>query len=832
MAPNRGPSFSSVKFSAEKPKIGDNKLILEFAKRFANSGFYVFPLYNSNSGPQKPYGWAGNKPKDDIDPKKIIHCTNIASEIDEWPELIQAGYNSTIVHYGVMGIGHFLFDIDNKNGKNGSAKFKEFREKFQLPQPKFVVKSKSGGYHLYYAKPGKLENHQIKSIANIAIAGEKYEGIDIRGDGGMVLGPTSDGPEDEWEAGTYRIIVGGPESDLSSVPERVVYPFLRTSITNDLDNLSEIAYDDSNVFDTLKRAEIPDSLSLGQRNEGFYIFLNAIKNKGFSKATAARMAGLLKAVTEEPETFDESVPLSDMLDRVFEVNSNNPSDVCNDLLNHGLYRLTSYRNKIMYVILNDNPYIDSRNPHDLQGMKQLLGRFARRVNTPEGKVKTVNPADLLDRKIDVANEAATIGFKPGGPDIFSLTSENGGKRYLNIWNDCTKFVNKAHIVDKYWDQFRFIMSRVFGPEGSEEYQLGIDFIAWILQMPGHKPSIAPFLMSSRRGVGKSLLFSVIQCIFGHNKLGDLQGRPYKVEEVSSRFFDPSGSSILMFDEVQFAVHRDMRRESTHFWRHLKNLVTAEVVPVEYKGGATVYLPNVSGVMLAGNTGSHFPIEEFDRRLWIIDNDPPVLVQGLVDDLFRLVKGQMQVSEREVALNTLQYKLLHHKISIDLDKIRAPMNEIKKEMYLSTLSDIEEWWMTHFDDNENLLATTPILSKSAIIYLIETSDRLMNTRYREDPEGTFRDLKRRGLLKPIRLQSNNYQTRNLNGVPLVQASGDIMENTKREVLYTTRQHGDFNVESNETVVQAYIQNLHTIKRHRERIVKNRGSVAMQLEKESQ
>lgn len=803
--------------------------VLSIAKRYALAGYYVFPLYKSNSGPQKPYGWAGNKPKDDVDPKKIIPCTNKVEEIEKWPELIHEGFKSTIAQFGVMGIGCMIFDLDNKNEKSGSQNFKDFREQFELPQPSFVVKSKSGGYHLYYGKSKKLSSVQLKTLSNITIAGRKFAGVDLRGDGGMVIGPSCEGPENEWVEGTYQIIVGGPESELSIIPDRVVYPFMRSQISNDMESLTSITYDESNVFEVLKRGEIPDKLTVGQRNEGFFIFLNALKNKGLSRQSAEGMAQLLKSKTEDLETFDESVPLQDMIDRVYSINSNNPMDVCNDLLNLGLYRLTSYRNKIMYVILENNPYIDSRTPHDLTGMRQLLGRYTRRLNVSEGKTKSINPADLFDSRIEINNEVATLGFKPGAGDVFTITSESGGKRYLNTWNNSTKNVNKSKVVDKYWDDYQFLVSRIFGAETSDEFQLGMDFVAWLLQNPGQKPSIAPFVMSSRRGVGKSLWISLLQNIFGHNKLGELQGRPFKVEEVSSRFFDPSGASLLMFDEVQFAVHRDMRKESTHFWRHLKNLVTAEVVPVEYKGGATVYLPNVSGVILAGNSGNHFPIEEFDRRIWIVDNDPPELVQGLLDDFFRYIKGQMNRSDQETITHTLQYHLLNHKIKLDLDRMRAPMNEIKKEMYLSTLSDIEEWWITHFDDLENVLAATPVLSKSSIMFLIETSDRLMNTKFREDLEGTFRELKRRNLIRPIRLQSNNYVSRNIHGVPIVMPTGDVVEsNGKREVLYTSRQHGDYNSESNEVILQSYIQNLHTIKRWREKTIKNRGNVAMQLE----
>lgn len=155
-------------------------------------------------------------------------------------------------------------------------------------------------------------------------------------------------------------------------------------------------------------------------------------------------------------------------------------------------------------------------------------------------------------------------------------------------------------------------------------------------------------------------------------------------------------------------------------------------------------------------------------------------------------------------------------------MRAPMNEIKREMYLSTLSDIEEWWITYFEDRDNLLAATPILNKSAIIYLIGIAERLMNSRWREDPENTFRELKRRGMIQPIRTKGNNYQTRNIRSVPIVKHDGTISQDGDgRDVLYTTRQHGEFNNETNEAVMQMLFANLNAINRWKEAQNKNRG-----------
>jgi hypothetical protein len=307
----------------------------------------------------------------------------------------------------------------------------------------------------------------------------------------------------------------------------------------------------------------------------------------------------------------------------------------------------------------------------------------------------------------------------------------------------------------------------------------------------------------------------METIFGYSKLGDLQARPYKVEDISGRFFNPSGASMLMFDEVQFSVHRNMRQESAAFWKHLKTLVTADTIPVEFKGGDVVIMPNLAGIMMAANTNNNFPIEEFDRRIWVINNDPPEMAPGLIDRFYMMSKNLMTKEEKRSIINSLIFFLSKHKIELPLDRMRAPMNELKKEMMLSGLSDVEEWWMTHFESKENLLTETAVLSKSAILYAIFTAERLMNTRWREDIEGTFRELKRRGMIQPIRTKNDNYLSRQLRAIPALKLDGHVVDSPReaRDVLYTTRQHGEFNHLENEPIVQLYIRNLNSIARWR-------------------
>jgi len=805
----------------------NNNDVLEWAKKFASAGYYVFPLIHTSGGPIKPFGWARNKnPTHNGEPVaqiKIISATNNPLEVDEWPVRVRSGYKSTVCAYGVLGVGHVLVDLDVKKGKDGFNEFLELSKTYKIPEPTLVVKTKSGGFHLYFKKPSKYAIAEIKTLAGLTLAGRKYSGIDIRGDGGMIIGPTCEGTQLAWREGEYMLIRGEPGIELTEFPEGLVKALTKTVISNDLDNIQDTAdvRVDDDVMQVLRRGEIPKVLPEGQRNEGFYAFINGLKNRGIPKDTARVLCDQLAKSCGDPESLKDSVNITDMLNRVYTVDLENPYNMAHDLIAIGLFQLMSYKAKIHYVVLEDNPYLVTRSPHDESAMRVLMARYTRNVMQTNGKSKPVNPIDILIKILPDTNKVDSLGFKPGAPSIFSNSEDTGSRRFLNTFSAPQIPDSPAGLDDTIYDEFKFVVSRIFGSEGSEEYRLGMDFSAWVIQHPGRKPAICPYVMSRNRGVGKSLYIDLMTLVAGTSKIGEDQARLTKIDEIGGRFFDPSMYTLIMFDEVQFPVHKDMRKEATTFWRYMKNLVTTGKIPVEIKGGNTFQLPSLAAFLMAGNSGSNFPIEEFDRRIWVIDNDPPEMAKGLVDRLFLLSKGiGLSHDERRKLIRTIRYHLSQHKIELPLDTMRAPMTEAKRDMYMASLSDIEEWWISHFEDQENLLSKTPILSKSAVIYLIETSERLMNTKYRDDPESTFRDLKRRGLLVPVRTKKDQSQTRNMFGVARVKSNGDICEFDGRECLYTSRNHGVYNGEDNEFLLQMYNENISRIKNWKHNKISNR------------
>ncbi len=809
-------------------------MIKEFAKRFASNGFYVFPTYKTRTSAfAKPYGWTGTPVREEDKQGLAIPATTHEFEIESWDEQIKTKYKSEVSGYGVLGKGIVIFDIDVKDNKNGASNFEELKKQFNIPAASIVSKSKSGGYHLFFKKPKKFEKSHIKSVASITICGRRYEGVDVRGDGGFVQGATAEG---NWVQGVYTLVKGSPEvgiNGLTELPEELVQYLVASHFGSDLDAMIATGntVKANDVASILRRGEIPDNIPDGARNESFFIYLSALKAKGLDRDTAKQLAFQLAEKCENKETLWQSINLEDMLGRIFEKTTENPYDIAIDMVQRGLYQLMNYKSKLVYIMPVDNPYILSKAPHDLSSMRELMSKYTRGVTGSDGKTRQVNPMDVAIRRIPDAQKADTIGYKPGAPDIFTMNDDVSGKRYLNMY--AAPYAPKTPDgldMSVYENQFKLLISRIFGPEGSEEFQLGLDFCAWFIQNPELKCVIAPYVMSKNRGVGKSLFLNLLARIYSVSRAGERQARMVKLDDLAGRFFDPTGCLLNIVDEVQFAIHRNMRQETSLFWRHLKNLVTADTVPVEIKGGATYNVPNTAGLIMAGNKGGHFPIEELDRRVWIIDNNPPILERGTVDDLFDIVLRSGTTngsSQRQRNVEAIRYGLRNHSIRIALDSVRAPMTDLKMEMMKASMTDIEEWLYDYFADVNNLMSAAPVITRSMFVYMMQVSDQVTNERWRDDAEAIFRDARRRGSFQPVKSRNITVQFSN---VPHVGRNGDIIMPDRKEIIYTTRDHGSFDDMKFEQVRQALFRNLHMITRWKRESVVRAQKQAVNLDTE--
>lgn len=794
---------------------------LDFAKRYAKQGYFVFPTYRGRQGQQmKPFGWALNQ-LDDLSKKaKAIPATNLEIEIDQWAEKLKQHYNTEMTGFGVLGRGIIILDLDVKKGKDGANQYEILRNQFKIPACQFIVRTRSGGFHLYFKKPKKYKTTHVKSLVNINVAGHIYDGIDVRGDGGFVQGPNREG---DWEPESYTITKGGPEVELSELPEELIMYFLGASTTTDLDSLMAVEVNASKANDmlsVLRRGELPEIIPDGQRNEAFFVFVNALKAKGLDREIAKVMCLELAKRCEHPETLLLSVNIDDMLDRVFEKSIDNPYDIGLDLVQRGLYMLTGHGSKPKYVILNENPYIRATTPHDLNSMKEMMLRYTRNVTGPDGKTKTVNPMEIAVKRIPPDQIVDTIGFKAVDVPVYQMNMGQG-TRFLNTYQK--PYVPDIPTNTRAFNEFKILLTRIFGPEGSPDFQLGLDFCAWFIQKPTIKPAISIYLISEKRGVGKSLFLNLMTYLLGVNKLGERQGRVRNLTDLTKRFFNPTGCLLNIVDEVQFSVHKNMRQESAEFWRVLKNLVTANTLEIEIKNGGSFNVVNTAGLILAGNKGSRFPIEEYDRRLWIIDNNAQVMNVGTVDMLYSIANdtNQFTPDEKIQGIESIRWFLNQHEIVNDLSTIRAPMTAVKEEMYRASMTDEEEWFLDYFSNRSNLLAATPIISKSAFLYIISAHPEIPSERWRENAAHMFREAVRRGHLKAVKRESGtSIQFTDSFGVTTM---GDVFRLNKSDTLYITRDFEEMAKLSKSEIFNLFRVNLASISQYKTEALNRKESV---------
>lgn len=796
---------------------------IEIAMQFASLGYFVFPLYKNSKGEvQKPYGWARNVVTPDKEPK-AIPATNDPSQVSNWPTEVKNKYKKQVSGFGVLGLEVVILDLDVKGEKTGFADFTALAKEYTIPKPTMITKSKSGGLHLFYKKPSKYSDQPIKTFSGLRINDIEYSGIDVRGDGGFVVGPEMLVEDlNTVELGSYGMTGLIAPGALPEFPPKLMPYVIKSHTESDLDNMTLVMADETDYRTFIRRGEIPPYIPKGARNDSFYVFVNVLRSKGISIDTTRIMCQQMTERVGEPETLDDSVDIEQLLQRIYDVKEEiDPKKVAADLIQRGLFQITGYKSTLHYSILEDNPYIVSKGLHDETAMKTLLLKYQKPYLKENGKEVQLNPIQVITKIIGNENRVDMIGFKPNAGEVFSLHDEPGSKRFLNTYRPLVIQHEAKDLNMAIWDEFQLLLSRLFGEPDSSEYLLGLDYICWLVQCPEIKPSIAPFIISTNRGVGKSLMFNVLMSIMGTTKTGEHQARMVKLDELTGRFFNPSGCLVNLIDEVQFPVHSGMRKESSAFWRHLKTLITSETISVEIKGGITYQCPNTAAIALAGNAGQYFPIEEFDRRLWVIDSNPPLLKNGEVDNLFDLVKrSRLNLEDRSRSISTLRYMLKNYKIQNNLASIRAPMTAAKQELYENGLTDIEEWFVTHFSNPGNVFANTPIVSQSAVSYVFSMSP-LANDK---DSLTFFRSLKRKGHLRPIRVSKTVSSSKQFT-VPTIGLDGSLIKSGLREVLYTTRDHHSFDAEDTTKILEQFHQNCITIQRFRtqqaQRVVKVSG-----------
>lgn len=142
------------------------------ALELAAEGFYVIPLIPKAKLPVVKSG------------ERHSNSTTDPATINQWwAEHRDA--NPGIVTGAREGL--FVFEVDPRHG--GLERLAELELTFgRLPETRAVL-SGSGGTHYYFNYPQLTDRRYIKTHAGIKIGGKQMVGLDVRGRGGLIVGP-------------------------------------------------------------------------------------------------------------------------------------------------------------------------------------------------------------------------------------------------------------------------------------------------------------------------------------------------------------------------------------------------------------------------------------------------------------------------------------------------------------------------------------------------------------------------------------------------------------------------------------------------------------------
>lgn len=163
--------------------------------------------------------------------------------------------------------------------------------------------------------------------------------------------------------------------------------------------------------------------------------------------------------------------------------------------------------------------------------------------------------------------------------------------------------------------------RAWCGERPEVYTGLFDWMAWCVQNPGKKCRYAP-LLKGIQGDGKSLLTGVLRAAMGDKHVSEANS-----QMVSSPFNDwAAGSCVTVLEEVMLTG-----KERYGVANQIKELITNDVITLNRKGRTGLKCRNVTNYMALTNHTDAMPLEDNDRRWWVLFS-PFVDKMGMVSAL--------------------------------------------------------------------------------------------------------------------------------------------------------------------------------------------------------
>lgn len=616
----------------------------------------------------------------------------------------------------VLGIvppeGRYVVDIDIK--KNTSAlqlwKDRVIEAMGRYYEPELVVKTKSGGFHLYYSDGSDRQLHSPTSIFS------SDSGIDIRGYTGMVVAPTSIGTSMDWQPGEYTIIRGRPTDKLVVLPLAKIigdtFDEMDVFVKAILTQVNE-ALRNPNVSEAKKHTLLPDSLIVpaSNRDNTLYRCAKLCRMAGLSQESAIRfmqhIAARCEASPEEP--LEHWVKLA--TDKVVRVYGNDAegrfvsiSQFYDEFDNAGAVMLTGVAKSYYYFRLGSPSLrIAPASKFSVENVANVLQGHT--ISTDDGQVQIKKVLGAYKPKDIAYNDAM---YPRNDMPFFDFE----GRRYVNTYADPFAGFEPDEAMlrnaSQYVEAFYELVRHITGYNQGDETHL-LDKLAWIVQKPYRKLPTGTIIFSRTRGSGKDVFMSLVREIVGRRYY-----MPITLQSIEDTHTPMHDKIVCTASEVQLQTNARGNIAAASFMGLMKDKITQQKTYVNEKFVQPYSAPWFVNFFVLSNFELSSLLEPQDRRWDVFHATEEKLDQKRFGDIADVGNDGIWV-ERDAAQNllrkhivyALRYALKNRAIDPHFDRREAVDNQVKQAMMESHNHPAIEWMIqnlpTHFTEDILMMA---------------------------------------------------------------------------------------------------------------------------------
>jgi uncharacterized protein DUF5906/bifunctional DNA primase/polymerase-like protein len=605
----------------------------------------------------------------------------------------------------ILGIvparGKYVVDIDTK--KNVSAlqlwkeKVVEAYGDLGLGIPNLVVKTKSGGYHLYYSDGTDRHLHSPTSIFS------KDSGIDIRGYTGMVVAPTSMGTAEDWQLGDYTIIKGRPTDPLTVLGLSKIlgdsYDETDTITRMVLRQVNEALRNDS-INEWFRHRMIPDAFVIpsSSRDNTLYKCARLCRLAGLTQDAAFQFMGHIalrcEATDEEPAEHWTRMAM-DKVKRVYasetEMKMQTVSGFFDELDNSGTVLLRGVSKSYLHFRHGSQLLrIEPRSTYSVDNIGNVL----------QGTSISSDDGEILVKKVIANYQPKEVAYNVAMyPKRDMPFFDYEGKRYVNSYHDpfaaFEPIPDMMEQANEFIELFNEFTRHITGYEEGDMKHL-LDKLAWMVQKPYRRLPTGTIIYSHTRGSGKDLYMSLVREIIGRQYY-----MPITLQSIESDHTMLHDKIVCVASEVQLQTNSRGTVAAAAFMGKLKDIITAKTVYVNEKFVQPYSAPIFTNFFLLSNFELSSVIEPGDRRFDVFHAAEQKLDQSRLSKIADISNDGVWVERtederllRKHVIYAIRRSLQERKVDPYFDRDEAVMNEVKASLMASQNPPSLDWMLNN------------------------------------------------------------------------------------------------------------------------------------------